>query len=100
MSFRAIGVIWGTRELIAELVCLLFWSLFLVPTLWGTLPCPYPVGDSALSPTLLWTDNLRHENHLYVDCPGVGQVDNQRHENHLYVDCPGVGQVARGLRTL
>ena len=52
-----------------------------------------------MSPTLLWTDNLRHENHLNVDCPGVGQVDNQRHENHLYVDCPGVGQVARGLRT-
>jgi len=109
VSFRAIGVIWGIRELTAELVCLLFWhsslslpcgGLFLVPTLWGTLPCPYPVGDSALSPTLLWTDNLRHENHLYVDCPGVGQVDNQRHENHLYVDCPGVGQVARGLRTL
>ena len=40
VSFRAIGVIWGIRELTAELVCLLFWSL---------LPCPYPVGDSSLS---------------------------------------------------
>ena len=58
VSFRAIGVIWGIRELTAELVCLLFWhsssslpygGLFLVPTLWGTLPCPYPVGDSSLS---------------------------------------------------
>ena len=29
-------------------------ALFLVPTLWGTLPCPYPVGGSALFPTLLW----------------------------------------------
>ena len=46
-------------------------ALFLVPTLWGTLLCPLP-------------------------CYGT---DNQRHENHLYVDCPGVGQVARGLRT-
>ena len=27
-------------------------------------------------------------------------TDNQDCENHLYVDCPGVGQVARGLRTL
>ena len=80
VSFRAIGVIWGIRELTAELVCLLFWhsslslpcgGLFLVPTLWGTLLCPLP-------------------------CYGT---DNQRHENHLYVDCPGVGQVARGLRT-
>ena len=35
-----------------------------------TLPCPYPVGDQY-----------------------------SRHENHLYVHCPGVGQVARGLRT-
>ena len=26
-------------------------------------------------------------------------TDNQDYENHLYVDCPGVGQVARGLRT-
>ena len=81
VSFRDIGVIWGIRELTAELVCLLFWhsslslpcgGLFLVPTLWGTLLCPLP-------------------------CYGT---DNQRHENHLYVDCPGVGQVARGLRTL
>ena len=45
VSFRAIGVIWGIRELTAELMCL----LFLV-----TLPCPFPVGDSALFPTLLW----------------------------------------------
>ena len=45
VSFRAIGVIWGIRELTAELMCLLF-SV--------TLPCPYPVGDSALFPTLLW----------------------------------------------
>ena len=51
VSFRAIGVIWGIRELTAELVCLLFWhsslslpcgGLFLVPTLWGTLLCPLP----------------------------------------------------------
>ena len=49
VSFRAIGVIWGIRELTAELACLLFWTLFLVPTLWGTLPCPYPVGDTSLS---------------------------------------------------
>ena len=64
----------------AELVCLLIWhsslslpcgGLFLVPTLWGALLCSLP-------------------------CYGT---DNQRHENHLYVDCPGVGQVARGLRT-
>ena len=72
VSFRAIGVIWGIRELTAELVCLLFWTLFVVPTLWGTLLCSLP-------------------------CDGT---DDQRHENHLYVDCPGVGQVARGLRTL
>ena len=72
VSFRAIGVIWGIRQLTAELMCLLFWSLFLVPTLWGTLLCPLP-------------------------CYGT---DNQRHGNHLCVDCPGVGQVARGLRTL
>ena len=26
--------------------------------------------------------------------------DRSRHENHLYVGCPGVGQVARGLRTV
>ena len=25
-------------------------------------------------------------------------TDDQDYENHLYVDCPGVGQVARGLR--
>ena len=74
-------------------------SLFLVPTLWGTLPCPYPVGDSSLSlpcgglflvPTLWGT--------LLCSLPCYG-TDKQRHENHLYVDCPGVGQVARGLRT-
>ena len=99
VSFRAIGVIWGIRELTAELVCLLFWSLFLVPTLWGTLPCPYLVGDSSLSlscgglflvPTLWGT--------LLCPLPCYG-TDNQRHENHLHVDCPGVGQVAsvRGL---
>ena len=29
-----------------------------------TIPCPYPVGD-------LYS---RHENHLSVDCPGVGQI--------------------------
>ena len=49
VSFRAVGVTWGIRELTAELVCLLFWTLFVVPTLWGTLPCPYPVADSSLS---------------------------------------------------
>ena len=27
-------------------------------------------------------------------------TDNQDYENHLYVDCLGVGRVARGLRTL
>ena len=63
-----------------------------------TLPCPYPVGDSALSlpcgglflvPTLWGT--------LPCSLPCFG-TDNQS-ENHLYVDCPGVGQVARGLRT-
>ena len=64
VSFRAIGVIWGIRELTAELVCLLFWH-------------------SSLS----------------LPCGGLYGTDNQRHENHLYVDCPGVGQVARGLRT-
>ena len=35
VSFRAIGVIWGTWELTAELVCLLFWTICLIP---------YPVG--------------------------------------------------------
>ena len=64
VSFRDIGVIWGIRELTAELVCLLFWH-------------------SSLS----------------LPCGGLYGTDNQRHENHLYVDCPGVGQVARGLRT-
>ena len=62
MPFRAIGVIWGIWELTAELLCLPFWTLFLVPTLWET--------------------------------------NNQDMINHLYVGCPGVGQVARGLRTL
>ena len=28
----------------------------------------------------------------------MGNQNNQD-ENHLYVDCPGVGQVVRGLRT-
>ena len=27
-------------------------------------------------------------------------TDNQDYENHLAVDCPGVGQIARGLRTI
>ena len=35
VSFRAIGVIWGICDLAAELVCLFFWTLWLVP---------YPVG--------------------------------------------------------
>ena len=65
-------------------------ALFLVPTLWGTLPCPYPVGDSALSPTLLWTDNLRHENHLNVDCPGVGQVASVRGLPGSRAGCTGL----------
>ena len=71
VSFWVIGVIWGIRELTAELMCFLLLALFLVPTLWGTLLC-------------------------FLPCYGT---DYQRHENHLYVDCPGVGQVARGLRT-
>ena len=54
VSFRAIGVICGI--LTAEL---------------DTLPCSLPCG-----------------------------TDNQDYENHLYVDCLGVGRVARGLRTL
>ena len=36
VSFRAIGVIWSIWELTAELVCLLFWTLFLVPIPWET----------------------------------------------------------------
>ena len=69
-------------------------------TLLDTLPCPYPVGDSSLSlpcgglflvPTRWGTLPCS------LPCCGTG---NQRHENHLYVDCPGVGQVARGIRTI
>ena len=56
----------GYSRVDCRAVCLLFWHSFL------SLPC----GGL---------------------CYGT---DNQRHENHLYVDCPGVGQVARGLRTL
>ena len=27
-------------------------------------------------------------------------TDYRDYENHLYMDCPGVGQVSRGLRTM
>ena len=81
VSFRAIGVIWGIRELTAELVCLLFWSLFLVPTLWGTLLCPLPCYG---------TDNQRLENHLHVDCPGVGQVASVRGLPGSRAGCTGL----------
>ena len=27
-------------------------------------------------------------------------TDNEDYENHLAVDCPGVGQITRGLQTL
>ena len=85
MSFRAVGVIWGIRELTAELVCLLFWSLFLVPTLWGplwgTLLCSLPCYG---------THNQRHENHLHVDCPGVGQVASVRGLPGSRAGCTGL----------
>ena len=35
-----------------------------------------------------------------LPCSLLCGTNNQDYENHLVVDCPGVGQVARGLRTL
>ena len=42
VSFRAIGVIWGIRELTAELVCLLFWHSSLSLPCGGLCFVPYP----------------------------------------------------------
>ena len=54
VSFRASGVIWGIR---VDCRAGVFARL-------DALPCSLPCG----------TDNLDYENHLYVNCPGVGQV--------------------------
>ena len=69
---------------------LLFWTLFLGLTLWGSLPFPYPVRDSASS--------LPFGGLCLVPYVAVGPI-KKKHGNHLYVDCPGVGYVAPGLRT-
>ena len=59
VSFRAIGLMGYLRLTAGLMFCscgfphsFLFLPcgrLFLVPTLWETLSCPYPVGDSFLS---------------------------------------------------
>ena len=73
VSFRAIGVIWGIWEFTAELLCLPFWTLCLVS---------YPVEPIIKT--------MKH--HLYVDCPGVGQVARS-----LRTTFPVHGQNTRGL---
>ena len=48
VSFRAIGVIWGIRQLTAELVCLIFYTLCLVP-------CPVGPIIKTMKTIYTWT---------------------------------------------
>jgi len=66
-------------------------ALFLVPTLWGTLLCSLPCYG---------TDNQRHENHLHVDCPGVGQVASVRGLPGSRAGCTGLTNTLEETREL